>query len=137
MTDVHADTPRAAVRELWPLLSVRSMDASLGFYRDQLGFEVAGTAARDGQVYWCRLRRGGACIMLQQFDAPGLEVVAEGHDALYLICEDADAIFEELTGRGVDVKAPTVAEYGMKQLFVPEPDGRNLIFESPTADWAG
>ncbi|MBT8489205.1 MAG: VOC family protein [Gemmatimonadetes bacterium] len=124
-----------AVRELWPLLSVRSITESIRFYRDQLGFEVVGAAEAEGALYWCRLRRGGACLMLQQFE--GVAVDQGGDDALYVICEDADDIFTELKAKGMDVERPVVAEYGMKQLFVPEPDGRTLVFESPTADWAG
>lgn len=123
------------VRELWPLLSVRDMQRSIRFYRDHLGFEVVGAAEAEGAVYWCRLRRGGACLMLQQFE--GAAVGRAGGDALYVICEDADDIFSELEAKGVDVQRPVVAEYGMKQLLVPEPDGRTLVFESPTADWAG
>lgn len=122
------------VRELWPLLSVRDMQRSIRFYRD-LGFEVVGAAEAEGAVYWCRLRRGGACLMLQQFE--GATSGHTGDDALYVICEDADDIFSELEAKGVDVQRPVVAEYGMKQLLVPEPDGRTLVFESPTADWAG
>jgi hypothetical protein len=30
-----------------------------------------------------------------------------------------------------------VADYGMKQIFVPDPDGYTICFESPTDAWAG
>lgn len=125
------------VRELWPLLSVDSMERSLVYYRDRLAFELVGSASRDGVVYWCRLRRGGACLMLQQSEGVDAPSQRRREDELYLICDDADEIFAELRDRGLDVASPVVAEYGMKQLFVPEPDGRTLVFESPTADWAG
>jgi len=113
------------------------MEESLRFYRDQLGFEVVGTAKMDGSVYWCRIRRGGACLMLQQADGAAENGSGSRDYALYLVCEEADRIFTELQARGLELDPPSIAEYGMKQLFVPEPDGRTLVFESPTADWAG
>jgi hypothetical protein len=37
---------------------------------------------------------------------------------------------EELTARGLALAPPTVAYYGMKQLFVVDPDGYELCFEN-------
>jgi len=37
----------------------------------------------------------------------------------------------ELSSGGMQLEPPTVAYYGMKQLFVPEPNGYLLCFESP------
>jgi hypothetical protein len=55
----------------------------------------------------------------------------------YFVCDDADAIHAELAARGLELEAPSVARYGMKQLFVPEPDGYLICFESPTEQWNG
>jgi glyoxylase I family protein len=52
--------------------------------------------------------------------------------AFYFVCDDAESMHAELTARGLSLDPPTVAYYGMKQLFVPEPDGYALCFESPT-----
>jgi len=40
-------------------------------------------------------------------------------------------------GRGVKIDQPSVADYGMKQLFIPEPNGHSICFESPTEQKAG
>jgi hypothetical protein len=50
--------------------------------------------------------------------------------ALYFVCADVDAIHGELTARGLELPPPGLAEYGMKQLRVPEPDGHEIWFES-------
>jgi len=55
----------------------------------------------------------------------------------YFICDDVDATYAELSARGLELEAPRVASYGMKQLFVPEPDGYAICFESPTERWEG
>ena len=41
-------------------------------------------------------------------------------------------MYAELTSRGLRLDPPKVAYYGMKQLFVPEPDGYSICFESET-----
>jgi uncharacterized glyoxalase superfamily protein PhnB len=124
----------ASVQQLWPLLKVRDVRRSLDFWYDKLGFSVARHAERDGQVFWCRVERPGAAVMHE--DAPG---DAAGNTAagplaaglcFYFVCDDSDAMHEELTSRGLALAPPTVAYYGMKQLFVVDPDGYELCFEN-------
>jgi uncharacterized glyoxalase superfamily protein PhnB len=120
-----------AVRELWPLLFVRDIARSMEFYRERLGFQVANEASSEGRVCWCRMQRGGASLMLQQAEAEDGPAEGRGRGvAFYFVCDDADALHAELTARGLTLDPPTVADYGMKQLFVPEPDGYAICFES-------
>jgi hypothetical protein len=72
--------------------------------------------------------------MLQQMDAG--DSFIRSRDAFYIVCDDADDIYEELSGKGLEIKPPSVAYYGMNQVAVPEPDGREIVFESRTKDWA-
>jgi catechol 2,3-dioxygenase-like lactoylglutathione lyase family enzyme len=121
----------AVVRQLWPLLFVRDIDKSVRFYRDELGFVLANQAEAHGRMFWCRLERGGAAIMLQQAEEEDGPAEGRGRGvAFYFISEDADAMHVELTSRGLRLDRPKVADYGMKQLFVPEPDGYSICFES-------
>jgi glyoxylase I family protein len=48
---------------------------------------------------------------------------------LYFGCPDVDAAFEHFRRRGVDVTPPKIASYGMKQLYVRDPDGYTLCFQ--------
>jgi uncharacterized glyoxalase superfamily protein PhnB len=123
----------AVVRQLWPLLVVQDIERSVGFYRDRLGFALASQANAQGKVFWCRLERGGASIMLQQAEAEDGLPEGRGRGVVfYFVCDDADAIYAELSSRGLQLDSPKVAYYGMKQLFVPEPDGYLICFESET-----
>ncbi len=126
--------PNSNVRQLWPLLSVRDISRSVRFYCEQLGFKLAGDDGKSaGQMRWCRVERGGSSIMLQQFRQEADEGTAWGRGVeFYFICDDVDAMYAELSARGVELEAPSVAYYGMKQIFVPEPDGYGICFESPT-----
>lgn len=129
---MNAIENRAALQHLWPLLTVEDIQRSIAFYRDRLGFEVVAEASTAGTTYWCRLARQGGSLMLQQAE-PAEDGPAEGRGrgiSLYLVCDDADAMYAELVDRGLSLDPPQEAYYGMRQLFVPEPDGYAICFES-------
>ena len=122
----------AIVRQLVPLLAVTDIQRSLEFYRDRLGFTLTGQAENEGRLSWCSMVRGGSAIMLQQAEDEDGPAKGRGRGvSFYFVCEDADAIYAELTSRGLQISPPTVAYYGMKQVIVPEPDGYYLCFECP------
>ncbi len=123
----------AVLGQLWPLLFVSDIGRSLEFYRDRLGFAlVADDGKPPERMGWCRLERGGASIMLQRRDGDDDGSGPWGRGVVfYFLCDDADKMHAELASRGLRLKAPRVAYYGMKQLYVPEPDGYRICFESP------
>jgi len=55
------------------------------------------------------------------------------HDdtAIYFGCPDVDAAYAYLRSRGMNVNEPKVAPYGMKQMYVHDPDGYSLCFQWP------
>jgi hypothetical protein len=42
-----------------------------------------------------------------------------------------DAAYRYLVSKGLDLKEPTVASYGMKQLSLKDPDGYGICFQWP------
>ena len=127
--------PAQNVRAAMPLLYVADIERSRAFYCDQLGFTLTNRWDADGQLNWCQLEMEGATIMLQSAEPADLGGLRNGHGdvALFFLCENVDDLHEEFTGRGVDAEPPTVAFYGMRQLSVRDPDGRELCFEHPLA----
>jgi glyoxylase I family protein len=130
------------VRGACPLLQVFDMPAALRFYRDVLGFEVVETSQRDGDQFdWGLLRLNGAEIMLgtaydegERPAAPDVNRKAAHADTiLYFGCPDVDGAYRHLRARGLEVGEPKVAYYGMKQLYVTDPDGYELCFQWPAA----
>jgi glyoxylase I family protein len=128
------------VRGVATLLQVYDMPASVRFYRDVLGFEVVSTSPPLGEdrFHWAMLRLGGAELMLNtayEFDeerpaeADRARVAAHDDTVLYFGCPDVDGAYEELRGKGVTVKAPMVTGYGMKQIYLHDPDGYGLCFQ--------
>lgn len=69
--------------------------------------------------------------MLQQHETVDGSLEGLGHGvSFYYVCDDADAIYHELTAKGLSLNPPATADYGMCQLFVAEPDGYTICFES-------
>ena len=122
-----------------PLLQVWDMPASLAFYRDALDFHVIDTDRPGDRCDWARLRLGDAEVMLNTAyeaharpPAPDpARIAAHADVCIYFGCPDVDAAYAHLRARGIDVKPPAIAPYGMKQLCLADPDGYALSFQWP------
>jgi len=127
------------IQGMTPLLQVFDMATSLRFYCDVLGFEIVQT---DGNTIapdhnWVWLRRDDIDLMLNtayEYDkrpsAPDLRRVAAHRDTgLFIGAPDVDAVYAHLRAKGINVKEPRVAPYGMKQLYLHDPDGFSLCFQ--------
>jgi catechol 2,3-dioxygenase-like lactoylglutathione lyase family enzyme len=121
------------------LLQVFDMPTSLAFYREVLGFEVASDVPEDGRCDWVLLRLHDAELMLNTaYEADhrpaapdAARISAHGDTALFFDCEDVDAAYAHLQKRGVALKAPLVTDYGMKQLYLQDPDGYEICLQHP------
>lgn len=133
------------IRGLAPLLSVFDMPTSLRFYRDVLGFELISDSGRGENSGWCLLRLNGMEIMLntaydddERPPVPDpVRIAAHSDTAFYFGCKDLDGAYRYLHSKGVNAKEPRVAPYGMKQLYVTDPDGYNLCFQWPASKQVG
>lgn len=126
------------VQQAVPFFMVSSMEISLHFYVDGLGFKMTKkwTPEGDGKVRWCWLELGDAALMLQEFkrDLPqfsGQEGKMGKGVSICFICKDALAIYREITARGIAAKRPFVGN-AMWVTSVEDPDGYKLDFESLT-----
>jgi len=124
---------------LCPLLQVFDMPMSLRFYRDILGFEIVSTSPprSPDDVDWAWLKRNDAAVMLNSAyehdsrpSAPASARIAAHEDTcLYIGCPDVDQAFLELSGKGLTLNPPKIANYGMKQLTLKDPDGFGICFQ--------
>ena len=123
------------------LLQVYDMPTSVRFYRDLLGFTIVNTSPPLGgedRFHWVWLRRGDVDVMLnsayesadERPPSPDpIRVSAHNDTCLYFARPDVDAAYEELRSKGVAVKEPKVAKYGMKQMYLHDPDSYCLCFQ--------
>ena len=127
------------VEYLTPLIQVFDMPRSLAFYRDVLGFKVVSDSGDGDSSSWVWLKLDGANLMLNDQYEPGRVPSAppaervRWHDdtCLYFGCSDIDSVYEYLVSKGLDVEPPKAAPYGMKQLYVSDPDNYNICFQWP------
>ncbi len=127
------------IQGMAPLLQVFDMRTSIAFYRDVLGFEVVANSPPRPEVlfHWALLRLNGVELMLNtaydEGERPAVpdprRVAAHDDTALYFGCPDVDAVYAYLRAKGVAKHEPKVAPYGMKQLYVTDPDGYHLCFQ--------
>jgi glyoxylase I family protein len=127
------------IRGVCPLLTVFDMQRSIDFYTDVLGFSVARRSDPPKGEWWTLLELNGEELMLgSAFDtktrplAPDAARVAAHADAsLFFGCPDVDSAYADLQSRGIDAEEPFVQPYGMKQLYLKDPDGYSLCLQWP------
>jgi len=117
-----------------PVLHVSSVEASLRFYVDQLGFTIPWQFEEEGRVFVAQVDRAGcALILAEQWPEKvgkglmfiSLNVEPETHEAAVAAL---DALRAELEGRGVPVKD---GRWGYRLLVVEDLDGNQLFFNYP------
>ena len=127
------------IQGMAPLLQVFDMAASIRFYRDLLGFEILGASSPGDHFDWALLRLNGVTVMLntayeQECRPPAPDparVSAHSDTVLYFGCPDPDLACRQLRASGLEVNEPKVAPYGMKQLYLSDPDGYGLCLQWP------
>lgn len=129
------------IQGLCPLLQVFDMPVAIRFYRDTLGFTVIGTSPalsdNPDHVNWSWLELQGTQLMLNTAYDPEDQPAAPdlsrwyGHQdtCIYFGCPDVDSAYRYLLSKGLNPKPPKVAPYGMKQLYLIDPDGYFLCFQ--------
>ncbi len=133
---------RAEIRGIAPFLIVADVPATLAFYRDMLGFEVAFRGPTPEDEFFGIVRRDGAMLMFKALGvrADGKELVVEpvpnygrkpafSWDA-YLDVADPDALAAELASRGVPFAVPLTdrGADGVRGFVIKDIDGYGLFF---------
>jgi lactoylglutathione lyase len=120
------------VKQAVPFFMVSNMENSLRYYVDGLGFRMIHKWIDEGKLRWCWLEHGGAALMLQEFrqDRVPADKVGVGVSICFT-CQDALAIYHDITSRGIKSKQPFVGN-AMWVVSLSDPDGYRIDFESPT-----
>ncbi len=125
------------IQHLCPMLMVFDMKESLKFYVDVLEFKIHESAGEEHDIGWVWLTRGNLNLMLNtQYEMRDRQAQPDpsrksvhGDTILYLGCPDVDGAYQELLKKGLKVAPPEVASYGMKQLYLHDPDGYGICLQ--------
>lgn len=117
--------------DLVPMLMCDDVQASIRFYTEVLGFEVAGRMDDVGTSGFASLRNGRTSIMLA---SPGYVPGAPKVDGCYpqsnyyFYVADADALRQSIVDQGWDATECVDRFYEIKEFEVVDPDGHVLVF---------
>lgn len=121
---------------IMPFFIVESLDASVAFYVDKLGFEVR-YIGPDGDPFWAIVGREKISIMLKAI-APDIKPIPNHtrHEWArldsWISAEDPDALFEEFSSKGVSFHKPLRDdEDGLRGFEIKDADGYVLFFGRP------
>ncbi|MEM7022398.1 MAG: VOC family protein [Pseudomonadota bacterium] len=127
-----------------PNLMVSDMRAAIAFYRDLLGMTVtmmlmpdrSMQTDGDGQdAYFATLEWQGSQLMLQTRQSlaeelPGFDTPPSPAGTVYFRGFAPDAIADRVSA-GQVVKGPVLQWYGMKELYLRDPDGHIICLGAP------
>jgi len=129
-----------------PVLCVRDVEASLGFYVDRLGFTSPWRYDEDGRAHVAQVDRQGCALILadtwpekigkgMMFISLNVEPeTGEARVAPVAAAAALDALRTELEAKGVPVKE---GSWGYRLLVVDDPDGNQLLFNYPSETASG
>jgi len=130
-TNSGAPEPLNAIT-LGASLTATSLETSLAWYRDVLGFTVARTFERDGKMYAASLRAGAVPVLLTQDNgARGSErVKGEGFSLQFTTAQNIDDLARGIQDRGGVLESGPVDIMGARAFRLRDPDGFKLVISS-------
>lgn len=116
------------VRHVVPIIKVSDINSALDFYCTGLGFakDFEYSLSASGPHY-AGLSFGGSHVHLSTFPGDGVT-----GSATYCYVDDIDAMYAGFRARGlVTQMEPTNQDWGMREVYLRDPDGNSLRFGSP------
>jgi len=121
------------------LLQVFDMHTSLKFYCEILGFNVHQNAGPENDIGLVWLKKANISLMLntayEMPDRPRQQdasrYAAHNDTCIYFSCREVDQWYQYFLQNGIEANKPVITPYGMKQLYIHDPDGYGLCFQWP------
>ncbi|MEV0173236.1 DUF4440 domain-containing protein [Streptomyces sp. NPDC050803] len=120
---------------VWPCLTYRDARAAIAFLTDVLGFREIAVHAREDDpsiVEHAELRGplgGGVMLGTTAKDESAWGRRAPGNDAVYVVCDEPDTLFERAVAAGAEIVRGLVDEdYGSRGFTVRDTEGNLWSF---------
>ena len=131
--------------DVTPNLIVSSVERSLAFYRDVLGFSVAATVPENsGPFAFAWMQRDGVSVFLNSHDSIEEHATLAsrpigGTATLFIVLEaddvsaGVDALFASISPRARVMMPMKDQFYGMREFGIEDPDGYVIFFAQQIA----
>ena len=120
---------------IWPVLAYKDAPAAARFLVEAFGFEMRGLYAREDDpnvVEHAEARwplGGGVMFGTAGKDDSPFGARRPGHEAVYVVCDDADTLFARATAAGAEVvRGLKDEDYGSRGFTVRDPEGNLWSF---------
>jgi PhnB protein len=120
------------IKKLTPNLVVRSVDASLEFYRNVLGLETGFTVPEQTPFVFGSVANGAVEVFFNDqktvaAEYPSLAKTIGGSLTLYMEVDSLQAVMDRVKQAGAKVSMPVTEQfYGMREFAFEDPDGYTI-----------
>lgn len=114
--------PEPMMHQALPHFPLTNVEAGVAYYQEKFGFKINYAQSDLGVMY-----RDKATLLLVQRTASHSGI---GSCTIYI--KNADELYEELKGRGANIKAPPVSRpWGLRDFTVSDIEGNEIAFAQP------
>lgn len=107
---------------------VSDQQRAADFYINKLGFKKLRDEPNGPNARWIEVAPSGAESVLVLYTPPGFEDRIGTFANIVFDCDDMDATYQELSGRGVEFsQPPETQEWGMKMALFKDVDGNEFV----------
>lgn len=120
--------------KLTPNLIVSSVERSLAFYVDVLGFARGMTVPEQSPFVFASVTSGSVEIFLNDRSTVGKEspqmggLALGGGNTMFIETDAVDAVHDRIAGRAPVVMPLVTQWYGMREFAITDPDGYVITF---------
>ncbi len=116
-------------------LMVNSVNHTVDFYQDLLGFKLVNSDLENGVMYWAELRLGNFRLSLKaeakhKTEAPFLSDVSMGGSVVLCFqVDDLEAFYEKVSAKCATLNHPHLTPCGARDFSMKDINGYVLTFE--------
>ncbi len=107
-----------------PILKCQSVERSLAFYKDTLGFVEIKSRRANERLEWVYLNSGKTFLMLELVNESKTKL--EGGIRLYFYTDDIDSLYQYMSAKQYAVTQLETTPYQLKQFSFTDPDGYKI-----------
>lgn len=112
-------------------IGVTDVDHAKAFYVDKLGFHADIDQPLGDKRFVQLTPPGSACSV--SFGVGVTTTKPGAIDGLLLVVEDIQAVYDELSGKAVEISKPKMEPWGSTHSYLSDPDGNRWTFQQKPA----